>query len=154
MIITFFGHSSYRNEPDDESRLLALFEDVSNGEQIDFYLGGYGNFDAFAKNCAKKYKETHPDARVVFITPYLGKWLDERKEYLEKEYDEIVYPEIENAIPKFAISKRNEWMVNHADYVFAYVQTHYGGAYKSLLYAHKHQKPYTNLYKGNYELYW
>ena len=154
MIITFFGHSNFRNEPDDESRLLALFEDISNGEQIDFYLGGYGNFDSFAKNCARKYKETHPNARVIFITPYLGKWLDERKDYLEKEYDEIIYPEIESAIPKFAIIKRNEWMVNHADYVFAYVQTHYGGAYKSLLYAHKHQKPYTNLYKGNYELYW
>ena len=83
----------------------------------------------------------------------MGKWLDERKDYLEKEYDEIVYPEIENTIPKFAISKRNEWMINQADYVFAYVQTHYVGAYKTLLYAHKHHKPYTNLYKGNYELY-
>ena len=153
MIITFFGHSSYRNEPDDESRLLALFEDVSNGEQIDFYLGGYGNFDAFAKNCAKKYKENHPDAKLIFITPYLGQWLDDRKEYLEKEYDEIIYPEIEKAIPKFAISKRNEWMVNKADYIIAYVQTHYGGAYNALLYSHKHKKPYTNLYKGNYELY-
>ena len=42
---------------------------------------------------------------------------------------------------------------NQVDYLFSYVKTHYGGAYKTLLYAHKHKKPYTNLYNGNYELY-
>ena len=39
LIITFLGHSSYRNEPEDESYLLSLIEEVSNGEQKDFYLG-------------------------------------------------------------------------------------------------------------------
>ena len=153
MIITFCGHSNFRAEQDDECRLLSLLEEVSKGQQIDFYLGGYGNFDYFAKDCAKKLKEKHPDARLIFITPYLNKWLNDRKEYFEKEYDEILYPEIENVPLKFAISKRNEWMVNNADYVFAYVHTHFGGAYRTLLYAHKHKKPYKNLYRGNYELY-
>ena len=73
--------------------------------------------------------------------------------YFEKEYDEIIYPEIDSVPLKFAISKRNEWMVKQADYVIGYVCTHYGGAYKTLLYAHKHKKPYTNLNKGNFELY-
>lgn len=153
MIITFCGHSNFRAEQDDESRLLNLLEEISKGQQLDFYLGGYGNFDYFAKDCAKKFKEKHPDARVIFVTPYLNKWLNDRKDYFEKEYDEILYPEIESVPLKFAISKRNEWMVNNADYVIGYVSTHYGGAYNTLLYAHKHKKPYTNLYKGNYELY-
>ena len=153
MVITFFGHSNYKPEENDEMQLLNLLEDISKGEEIEFYLGGYGNFDGFAKSCAKLYKKTHPNAKLIFITPYLGKWLDDRKESLEKEYDEIVYPNIENALPKFAISKRNEWMVNQADYIIGYVQTHYGGAYNALLYAHKHKKAYTNLYKGEYELY-
>ena len=77
----------------------------------------------------------------------------ERKDYIEKSYDGIIYPDIENTPPKFAISKRNEWIINQSDFVIGYVQTHYGGAYNSLLYAHKHNKPYINLYKGNYELY-
>ena len=38
-------------------------------------------------------------------------------------------------------------MVKQADYVFAYVNTHYGGAYNALLYAAKHNKPYMNLLK-------
>lgn len=106
-----------------------------------------------AKNCAKQYKISHPNARIIFVTPYLNKWLDERKDYIEKEYDEILYPELEQTPLKFAISKRNEWMVKQADYVFAYVNTHYGGAYNALLFAAKHNKPYMNLYSGNYELY-
>lgn len=153
MIITFCGHSQFSETPNDEKNLLELFEKIANGRHIDFYLGGYGNFDAFAKHCAKKYKEKHPDTRVIFVTPYLNKWLDDRREFFEKEYDEILYPELENMPLKYAISKRNKWMISHSDYLIAYVRTHYGGAYNALLYADKHKKPYTNLYIGNYELY-
>lgn len=153
MIITFCGHSDYSEHKEDEERLLLLLETLANGQHVDFYLGGYGKFDAFAKKCAEKYKKTHSDAKIIFITPYLNKWLDERKDYIEKEYDEILYPELEQTPLKFAISKRNEWMVKQADYVFAYVNTHYGGAYNALLYAAKHNKPYMNLYSGDYELY-
>lgn len=153
MIITFCGHSNYLKSIEDEKRLLNLLEMVVQGNQVDFYLGGYGGFDSFALKCAKKYKQCHKNANLVFITPYLGKWLNNRKDVLEKNYDEIVYPEIENIPQKFAIIKRNEWMIDQADYIFVYVRTHYGGAYKSLLYAHKHKKPYVNLYQGEYELY-
>ena len=44
-------------------------------------------------------------------------------------------------------------MINHSDHLIAYVRTHFGGAYNALLYADKHNKPYTNLYSDNYELY-
>lgn len=153
MIITFCGHSNYSSSLEDEERLLNLLEKVICGNQVDFYLGGYGNFDSFALKCATRYKQSHQNAKLVFITPYLDKWLSEREEVIKKNYDEIVYPEIERVPKKFAIVKRNEWMVSQADYIFAYVSTHCGGAYKTLLYAHKHKKPYTNLYQGDYELY-
>lgn len=153
MIITFFGHSSLRYGKDDEERLYRQIEIFAKGDSVDFYLGGYGSFDNLAKKCAKKYKETHADSRIVFITPYLDTWLSKRKEYLEKEYDEILYPPLENVPPKFAIARRNIWMINQADYIIAYVKTHYGGAYKSLLFAAKHSKTYINLFTGEYELY-
>ena len=153
MIIAFCGHSSYNCDLADEKRLMDSIENVVKGAQVSFYLGGYGGFDGFARRCAKKYQEKHSNAELVFVTPYLGKWLEERKEILTKQYDRIFYPDIEHVPPKFAILKRNEWMINQADYVFAYVRTHYGGAYKALLYAHKHKKPYLNLYQGDYELY-
>ena len=152
MIITFFGHSNYLSNAEEEKRLLELLEIVACDKQVDFYLGGYGEFDRFALKCATKYKQRHEQTKLIFITPYFGKWLSERKDILEKCYDEIVYPEIEHVPQKFAIVKRNEWMVDQADCVFVYVKRHYGGAYKALLYAHKHKKPYVNLYQGEYEL--
>ena len=153
MIITFCGHSNYSSSLEDEERLLKLLEIVYCGDQVDFYLGEYGSFDRFALKCATKYKQYHKGTKLVFITPYLDKRLNGRKDIFEKNYDEIVYPEIEHVPQKFAIIKRNEWMIDQADYLFAYVRTHYGGAYRTLLYAHKHKKPYTNLYQGEYELY-
>ncbi len=152
MIITFCGHSNYIGNSRDEECLLNYFEKVIKENEVDFYFGGYGGFDRFALSCAKKYKKTHKNANLIFIAPYLGNWLNSRKEFLESSYDMIIYPDIENVPKKFAIIKRNQWMVNHADYLFAYVRTHYGGAYKTLLYAHKHKKRYTNLYIGDYQL--
>lgn len=153
MIITFCGHSNYSSNLGDEERLFGLLEEVAKGNQVDFYLGGYGSFDIFAHRCAKKYKEKYPNSKLIFITPYLDKWLKKREENIRVEYDAIVYPELESVPKKFAILRRNEWMVERSDYVIGYVRTHYGGAYKTLLYAHKHKKPYVNLYQGEYELY-
>lgn len=153
MIITFFGHSDYLDNSEDEEELFSALETIVCDQPVDFYLGGYGNFDSFAYRCAKRYKECKKNAKLVFITPYLDKWLNERKDFLIKLYDEIVYPPIEHVPQKFAILKRNEWMIDRTDHVIVYIRRHYGGAYKALLYAHKQNKPYTNLYKGNYELY-
>lgn len=47
-------------------------------------------------------------------------------------YDDSIYPPIEEMPLKFAISKRNEWMVRNCDLVIAYVNHNYGGAYESL----------------------
>ena len=153
MIITFCGHSNYASNSKDANRLLKLIEKVAKTEQVDFYFGGYGNFDAFALKCAKTYKLSHPNAKLIFITPYLDKWLDTRKDFIKTRYDEIIYPELERTPQRLSILKRNEWMVDKSDYLFCYVRNHYGGAYKTLLYAHKQKKLYTNLYEGNYELY-
>ena len=152
MIITFCGHSNYVSSLEDEERLLKLLETVAGDNQVDFYLGGYGGFDNFALKCATEFKKCHKNTKLILITPYLDKWLNERKDIFEKLYDEVIYPQIEHVPQKFAIIKRNEWMIAQADYLFAYVRTHYGGAYRTLLFAHKHKKPYTNLFQGNYEL--
>lgn len=153
MIITFFGHATYQYDENDEKKLMELIESVSRSEKVDFYLGGYGNFDSLAKKCAQRYKEKHRNSRIIFVTPYLNKWLDIRKEYIERNYDEIIYPELEQVPLKFAILKRNEWMIDLADHVFVFVKTHYGGAYKALIYAKKHRKAFTNIYSGEYDLF-
>ena len=118
MIITFCGHSNYSSSLEDEKLLLKLIETVACGKQVNFYIGGYGSFDSFALKCVRKYKQYHKDSKLVFVTPYIDNWLNVRREVFEKNYDEIIYPEIENVPKKFAIIKRNEWMIDKADYVF------------------------------------
>ena len=81
MIITFCGHSNYSSNLGDEERLFGLLEEVAKGNQVDFYLGGYGSF--FAHRCAKRYKEKHPNSKLIFITPYLDKWLKKERKTLE-----------------------------------------------------------------------
>ena len=60
-------------------------------------------------------------------------------------YDVSIYPPLENVPLRYAISRRNEWMVNEADLVIAYIKNTYGGAYKSFLYAKKKGKTVINL---------
>ncbi len=56
-----------------------------------------------------------------------------------------IYPPIENTPPRFAILKRNEWMMTNADVIIAYVTHNYGGAYKSLEVAKRKKKKIINI---------
>lgn len=55
-------------------------------------------------------------------------------------YDETVYPPLESVPKRFAISRRNEWMVRESDIVVAYVTHSWGGAAKTLEYARRKKK--------------
>lgn len=147
MIISMFGHATFLPNEDDEKRVISIIEKISNQSKVIFYLGGYGSFDSFALNCAQKYKNIYPQSKIYFITPYLGKWIDNRRKLYQGLYDEVIYPNLENVPPKFAIVKRNQWMIKNSDYVICYVSVGFGGAYQSMLYAQKQNKPYLNLFK-------
>ena len=55
-------------------------------------------------------------------------------------YDETVYPPLESVPKRYAISRRNEWMVCESDGVVAYVMRGFGGAAKTLDYARRKKK--------------
>ena len=55
-------------------------------------------------------------------------------------YDDILYPPIETAPYRLAIVKRNEWMVEQADLVIAFVTHSWGGAAQTFQFAEKKQK--------------
>jgi len=57
--------------------------------------------------------------------------------------------DIESVPRKFAILKRNEWMVDSAELVIAYVKYSWGGAAKTLEHARKRKKQINNLAKSN-----
>ena len=146
MIVTFCGHSDFSELERCRPILLSLFEKKIGDAPVDFYLGGYGNFDTFANSCCKEYQATHPQVRRIFVTPYLTP--EYQRGYLNEiaaQYDSIAYFPIENVPPRFAISHRNRQMIERADWVVAYVTRSYGGAYRSYQRAKKSNKPIDNL---------
>ena len=145
MIITFFGHSNFRKNTDVETRIMNFLEEYVGDKRADIYLGGYGNFDEFAYECCKKYRESHPGVSLVFVTPYLTP--EYQKNYLadiSKRYDSVIYPEIEKYPLRLAIVYRNRFMVDSADFVLAYVTHTWGGAYNTYKYAERKRKTIFN----------
>ena len=145
MIVTFCGHGDYSQYDSYHDQMMELLEQVVGDQPCDFYLGGYGNFDAFARDCCAEYKRTHPHVRLIFVRPYLTETRRHDKEYIESNFDGSVYPEIENTPRRFAISHRNRWMVEKADAVIAFVEHHFGGSYKTYHCAKAKKKPIYNL---------
>lgn len=134
MIVTFCGHSDFSEKPGDKSTVLDFLEKHVGESPCEFYLGGYGQFNFFAKNCCSVFRRTHPNAKLILITAYPDRIRD------AEGYDEIIYPPIENSPPKFAVCKRNLWMADRADIVIAYVWRSGNGAAATLNRAIKNQK--------------
>lgn len=146
MIVTFCGHAQFHKTEEYEQKILAFLEEKIGDQSADMYLGGYGGFDGFAYDCCKKYKETHPNISLVFVTPYLTiEYQKNHLDYQKTRYDSILYPEIENKPKRYAITYRNRYMVEKADFVVAYITHDWGGAYKTYQYAKRKKKSIFNI---------
>ena len=122
-------------------KMLSLLEEHIGNNACEFLLGGYGGFDNFALRCAKQYKLSHKNVSLIFVTPYMTQsYQKNRLSYLMSEFDSIIYPELENVPPKFAITYRNKYMVDTTDIIFTYIRRSYGGAYSAYSYAKKKNK--------------
>ncbi len=146
MIIAFCGHSDYRGNADDENKIIKILENKAQNNKCQVYLGQYGGFDGFALSCAKKFKKSHTDTKLIFVTPYIyPEYRKTKDEYTKKDFDEIVYPELENVPPRFAILHRNKWIVSKADVLICYITYKYGGAYKMYKEAKRKNKEIYNI---------
>ncbi len=84
---------------------------------------------------------------MIFITPYLSPTLEKKSASYQKGFDSVIYPEIENVPPRYAIVHRNRWIVEQADVLIAYVTHTYGGAYTMYQYAKRKTKKIYNIAK-------
>ena len=145
MIITFCGHSNFSFSDTTKNELKnLLIENIRKNPTCKFYLGGYGDFDSLCLRTLRELKTDFPDIELLFITPYLDNNYS-KLELAKYYYDDIIFPPIENVPHKFAILKRNEWMVDSADLVIAYVKYSWGGAAKTLEYAKRKKVPIINI---------
>lgn len=141
-VCVFFGH---RNTPEDiKGRLAKEIERLITQEGVsEFLVGNNGQFDAMAKTALRKMKERYPYINYSVVLAYIP---GEKKIEDWMDYSESLYPDcLDGVPPKFAIAKRNEWMVTKADYVIAYVRWTVGGAAKYVQLAERRGKKVINL---------
>ena len=144
MIVTFVGHSQLYDTAQLQAQLRDAIEEIIRHNETTFYCGGYGCFDSICARIVKEMKAAYPKTRSAFVAPYRSeKALRAARE--SNLYDEILYAGVENAPPRLAIIKRNEYMVDRADLILAFVDHAWGGAYRTLSYAKKRKKTILNL---------
>ena len=142
MVVAFCGHKNvYQTELVSQQVKQIILGLVKEGANT-FLLGGYGSFDSIAAVAVRDLKKEYPGLRSVLVLPYLN------RDYDTSLYDESVYPPIEGVPKRFAISRRNEWMVDKADVIIAYVDHDWGGAAATLRYAERKKKRIINVAQG------
>ena len=138
-ICTFFGH---RDAPSEIEPLIkiAISNLIDAHNVSEFLVGNNGSFDLMVIRCLKKLIPLYPHIKVKIVLAYIP---TEDKNF---PFDTL-YPEgLELSPKKFAISKRNYWMLNKAAHVITFVSKPYGGAAKFSAIAVQKRKNVINLY--------
>ena len=123
---TFFGN---RDTPKEiEPILLSTLIDLIENKKVDlFYVGNNGNFDYMVRKSLKVLKIKYPYIRYCVVLAYMPY----KKLNKNEDYSDSIFPEeLSGIYPRYAIVKRNNWMLDRADYVVSYVRYSYGGAWR------------------------
>ncbi len=135
--VSFIGHREIEHHREIEERLTEIITDLlRTTEFVEFQIGRNGEFDTFAASCIKRIQKDfgNHNSALVLVLPYAVADI----EYYEKYYDDIIIPEeAGKAHFKSAITKRNQWLVDNADMLIAYVRRDTGGAATCLRQAEK-----------------
>lgn len=123
MVISFCGHREFTPVAEKEKTIIDILLKYAETEQkVVCYTGGYGAFDWFAASCIRKAQAMAKNIRNCLIIPYItAAYLDRIRIHIE-EFDEIIYPPLENVPYRLAIIRRNEWMVDNSKLLIAYVK--------------------------------
>lgn len=142
MTCTFFGH---RDAPDTIKPILRekIIDLIENRGVELFYVGNQGAFDRTAIGVLRGLKEEYPQIKYYVVLAYVP----HNKERLGlKDGDSTIYPEcLDKTPPKYAIIKRNNWMLEKSDYAITYVTHITNGAYEFKHLAEKMGKAVINL---------
>lgn len=132
---TFFGH---RDCPASiRPKLRAALTELIEEQGVDrFYVGRQGNFDAMARGVLRELAETYPHIRYSVVLERLP---GERRD--GGDLSDTIFPEeLEGAPPRWAISRRNEWMLERSDFAVTWITRTWGGAARFAARAERRQK--------------
>lgn len=112
---TFFGHRSITKEI--EPTLRATLVDLIENKGVKmFYVGNHGDFDFMVQRVLKDLSADYPIVCYVVLA-----YMPEKNSRETFILDTIFADGLESAPKRFAISYRNKWMIERADYVVTYV---------------------------------
>lgn len=147
MVCTFFGHRNIAI--DIYPKLYSTLEKLIKVNNVDeFYVGNQGSFDFTVIRCLKELKTKHPNIKYNIVLAYFPK--SNNSQISTFEYSDTIFPQgFEYIHPKFAIDKRNRWMIEKSDVVVTYVTREIGGAAKYKAIAEKKGKFVINISNTN-----
>lgn len=146
MICTFCGHSKIADTNLLYKKLVGEIRHLACLGVNEFYSGGYGDFDSLAVRAVHEVQAEFPNIQNTIVVPYITENHLSRYEYtLEKYNAKTIYPFETKVLERFAISKRNEWMVDNSDYIISYVKRDWGGAFNTYQYARRKKKVFIDL---------
>lgn len=121
----FFGHREVTHNI--RTKLTAIIEKLITEDGVtEFYVGHQGQFDGMVYSVLKELKVKYPQIRDTVVLAYIP------DEHIKEVYgEETFFPDGLESVPKrFAISKRNDWMISHSNVAVCYVHKITGGAAK------------------------
>ena len=135
--IAFIGHRKIYGHKDLEDKIEELVKEaLRDNDFVEFLVGRNGDFDISAASAVRRARKAlgEENSSLILVQPYGMK----DDEYYEHYYDSILYPIDKKTHYKKAITKRNEWLVDHADLLIAFVEEgQEGGAHTALKYSEK-----------------
>ena len=145
--ITVFGHSYlYYDKEELEKIAKLIIEKIENENFTGIYIGGYGRFDSSVARKVKDIKKEYANFKSSLVLAYPNpKWDKYDISLINETYDENFMPDFGSVPAKFAILKRNEWMIDNSDFIIFHIDFTMGGAYKAYQYAKRKKKNFVNL---------
>ena len=138
---TFFGH---RDCPDSLKPMIqSVVIDLITNHDVDmFYVGNQGGFDGLVRGVLREVTQECPQVHYAVVLAYMpseGSAPGDTSDTMLPEGIELVHP-------RYAISWRNNWMLQQSDLVVAYIAHSWGGAAQYVQKAIRSGKTVINLF--------
>lgn len=142
---TFIGHKDCCENIYDDL-YIAIEKLIVEDDVLTFYVGTHGSFDKLVYRVLiqleKKYK-----IKVIVVLAYMNI----RKENIYYDIKKTIFPDVLETTPlRFAINKRNDFMIKNSQYMICYVNNTFSNSYKYIITALKKNLKIINL--GNQNL--
>ncbi|MEE0928706.1 MAG: hypothetical protein UIG59_05910 [Acutalibacteraceae bacterium] len=143
---TFIGHKNCSEEI--KTLLVTTIKRLIEEKTVTtFYVGTEGNFDKYVYTVlcqiAKEY-----DIKIIVVLAYLKP----KAEWVYYDQEKTIFPDELTKTPiKFAIKRRNSYMIDKAEYLVTYLNTSTSNTYTNVEEAIKKKKKIINL--GHYNIF-